>query len=188
MTRGLVAIGASAGGVQALSQILPVLPADYPQAIAVVVHVPPRKDNALVTLFSEKCRMAVKEAEDKEPLAPGTIYFAPPDYHLLVEADGALALSTEEPVNHSRPAIDVLFETAADAFGPALTGVVLTGANHDGTMGAQAIAAKGGTVLIQDPETAEMAAMPEAAAMACKDARTMTLDQIADHLAHTVAP
>ncbi|AKM09440.1 chemotaxis protein CheB [Croceicoccus naphthovorans] len=187
MTQQLIAIGASAGGVQALSHILPPLAADFPRSIVVVVHVPPRQDNALVKLFSEKCRMQVKEAEDKEPLQPGTIYFAPPDYHVLVEGDGALALSTEEPVNHSRPAIDVLFETAADAFGPAVTGIVLTGANHDGANGARAIEDAGGVVLIQDPATAEMAAMPEAAVEACRDAAIMTLDEIAASLAAGVA-
>lgn len=187
MTCELVAIGASAGGVQALSHVLPMLAADYPRAIAVVVHVPPRRKNALVKLFSEKCRMRVKEAEDKEPLRPGTIYFAPPDYHLLVETDHTLALSTEEPVNHSRPAIDVLFETAADAFGPDVTGVIMTGANHDGARGLQAIAGRGGRVLIQDPATAEMAAMPEAAAQACAGAQILTLDEIAAYLADMVA-
>lgn len=186
MTQGLVAIGASAGGVQALSHILPDLPADFPLPVVVVVHIPPRKDNALVALFDRKCRMSVKEAEDKEPLTSGTVYFAPPDYHLLVEAEGALALSTEEPVNHSRPAIDVLFESAADAYGAALTGIVLTGANNDGAAGLQAIRAAGGTAIVQNPDEAEVAAMPVAAADACRGALVMTLDEIAAHLAKTV--
>ena len=116
MSLQAVVIGASAGGVQALSQVLPALPVDFPIPVIVVVHIPPRRDNALVDLFADKCRIPVKEAEDKEPLEPGTIYFAPSDYHLLVEAGGSLALSSDEPVNHSRPAIDVLFESAADAF------------------------------------------------------------------------
>ena len=135
MTLQAVVIGTSAGGVQALSQVLPRLPADFPAPVLVVVHVPPRQSNSLVDLFAAKCRLPVKEAEDKEPLAPGTIYFAPPDYHVLVEASGTIALSSDEHVNHSRPAIDVLFESAADAFGPELVGIVMTGANSDGAQG-----------------------------------------------------
>ena len=110
-----VAIGGSAGAVQALLHILPALPASYPLPVLVVVHVPPDRDNALVPLLQDRCQLAVKEAEDKETLAPGVVYFAPSDYHLLVEADGALALSSDELVNHSRPSIDVLLESAADA-------------------------------------------------------------------------
>ena len=178
MTASAIVIGASAGGVQALSRILPALRADFASPVIIVVHVPPRKDNALVDLFARKCILTVKEAEDKEPLVAGTIYFAPPDYHLLVEAGGTLALSSEETVNHSRPAIDVLFETAADAFGPALTGIILTGANHDGAQGLKAVGAAGGVAIAQDPATAEVATMPAAALSACPSARAMSLDQI----------
>ena len=96
MSLQAVVIGASAGGVQALSQVLPALRVDFPLPVLVVVHIPPRRDNALVDLFAGKCRLSVKEAEDKEPLEPGTIYFAPPDYHLLVEAGGTIALSSDE--------------------------------------------------------------------------------------------
>lgn len=182
MTMELVVMGASAGGVQALSQVLSELPADFPVPIMVVIHVPPHKDNALVPLFSAKCRMRVKEAEDKEPLKPGTVYFAPPDYHLLVETREAIALSSDETVNHSRPSIDVLFETAADAFGDAVTGIVLTGANNDGALGLKAICAAGGPAVVQDPASAEVAAMPAAALAACPDARVLTLDTIAPYL------
>lgn len=182
MTARAIVIGASAGGVQALSHILPALPADFPSPVLVVVHVPPGKDNTLVELFARKCAAPVKEAEDKEPLRAGTIYFAPPDYHLLVETADALALSTDEVVNHSRPAIDVLFETAADAFGAALTGIVLTGANQDGAQGLKAVGDAGGVAIVQDPATAEVAAMPEAALHAFPAAKVMDLDAIADHL------
>ena len=115
-----VVIGASAGAVQALLKVLPALPATYPIPILVVVHVPSDRDNALVGLFADKCLLKVKEAEEKEPALGGTIYFAPSDYHLLVEQDGTLSLSSDEPVHHSRPAIDVLFQSAADAWGEAL--------------------------------------------------------------------
>ncbi|WP_144098212.1 chemotaxis protein CheB [Croceicoccus sediminis] len=178
MTLQAVVIGASAGGVQALSQVLPALPADFPVPIMVVVHIPPRRDNALVDLFARKCRLAVKEAEDKEPIASGTIYFAPPDYHLLVETGGTFALSSDETVNHSRPAIDVLFESAADAYGPGLVGIVMTGANHDGAQGLRALCAAGGQGIVQAPATAEVATMPEAALAACPAARAMTLEEI----------
>jgi two-component system chemotaxis response regulator CheB len=144
----------------------------------VVVHVPPRKENALVELFARKCRLPVKEAEDKEPLLAGTIYFAPPDYHLLVEAGSTLALSSDETVNHSRPAIDVLFESAADAFGAGLAGIVLTGANHDGARGLEAVCAAGGTAFVQEPATAEVSTMPEAARAACPAARALPLEDI----------
>lgn len=187
MTLQAVVIGTSAGGVQALSQVLPRLPADFPAPVLVVVHVPPRQSNSLVDLFAAKCRLPVKEAEDKEPLAPGTIYFAPPDYHVLVEASGTIALSSDEHVNHSRPAIDVLFESAADAFGPELVGIVMTGANSDGAQGLRAVCAAGGQGLVQIPATAEVATMPEAALSACPDARTMALERIVPALEAMIA-
>lgn len=182
MTDKAVVIGASAGGVQALSQILPALPENYPVPILVVIHVPPRRDNALVNLLAAKCALQVKEAEDKEMVTGGTIYFAPADYHLLLEADGTVALSSDEPVNHSRPAIDVLFESAADAYGAKLTGIVLTGANHDGADGLKAVGAVGGIALVEQPITAEVSTMPAAALAACPSARAMSFEQIVTHL------
>ena len=148
----------------------------------VVVHVPPDRDNVLVPLLQAKCRIPVKEAEDKEPIAGGIIYFAPSDYHLLVETGGALALSVDEAVNYSRPAIDVLFESAADAFGPELTGVILTGANHDGAAGLKAIHDAGGATIVQDRAEAHATAMPDAALAACPSATIMNLDAIASYL------
>lgn len=183
-----VAIGASAGAVQALLGLLPALPAHFPAPVLVVVHVPPGRANALVTLFGERCAMVVKEAEDKEPAVPGTVYFAPSDYHLLVEGDGALALSSDEPVNFSRPAIDVLLESAADAFGPALVGIILSGANHDGADGLAAVARAGGVALIQNPATASSATMPEAALSRCPAARVEDLTGIAAFLLQLANP
>ncbi|MBH1998450.1 MAG: chemotaxis protein CheB [Sphingomonadaceae bacterium] len=173
-----IAIGASAGAVQALLKILPALPEGYPLPVLIVVHVPPDRRNALVSLFQTKCVLPVKEAEDKERIIGGTIYFAPSDYHLLVEADGSFALSLDEAVNHSRPAIDVLLETAADAYGPALVGIVLTGANHDGAVGLRAVADGGGMAIVEDPTVAQVPTMPAAALAACPSARPMTLDDI----------
>lgn len=179
---GAVVVGASAGAVEALSAVLPGLPAGYPLPVLVVVHVPPDKPSAMADLFRMKCAVAVREADDKEPVAPGTVYFAPPDYHLLLGRNGELSLSSEEPVLFSRPSIDVLFESAADALGPALVGVVLTGANADGAAGLRAVRAAGGTAVVQDPVTAQAGAMPRAALAACPDARALTLDQIAAFL------
>ena len=177
-----VAIGASAGAVQALLQVLPALPASFALPVLVVVHVPSDRENVLVSLLQAKCRVTVKEAEDKEPIVGGTVYFAPSDYHLLVETDQSLALSTDEPVNYSRPSIDVLFESAADAYGEALLGVVLTGANHDGAAGLKAVLDAGGLGIVQDRADAYAAAMPDAALEACPTASVMNLDAIASYL------
>lgn len=177
-----VVIGTSAGAVTALSRVLPSLPADYPLPVFVVVHIPADRDNAIAEIFQTKCVMSVREAEDKEVISPGVIYFAPPDYHLLVENDAMLALSTDEQVLHSRPSIDVLFESAADVYGPDLIGVILTGANADGADGARAIVLAGGTVYVEDPEHAYADAMPMAALKACPGAHVLALDAIGPKL------
>ena len=182
MTHKAVVIGASAGALDALSKILPALPGTYPLPVMVVVHLPVDKKSVMAELFQKKCRLTVCEAEDKQPLEPGTVYFAPPDYHLLVETDFRLSLSTEEPVLFSRPSVDVLFETAADAYGDSLIGIVLTGANNDGARGLKTIADKGGMALVQDPENAYASAMPQAALTACPGALVLGLDQIAELL------
>ncbi|SES45247.1 chemotaxis protein CheB [Rhizobium sp. NFR03] len=181
-----VVIGASAGALEALTTILPALPGDFPVPIMLVVHIPGDKRSVLAELFQAKCRINVLEVEDKEPLAGGTAYFAPPNYHLLVETNGTLSLSSDEPVMFSRPAIDVLFESAADTFGSALVGIVLTGANHDGARGLRAISDVGGHAVVQDPATAFAAAMPEGAIARCPDARVMPLDAIAAYLQKVV--
>ncbi|WP_395396131.1 chemotaxis protein CheB (plasmid) [Novosphingobium sp. BL-8A] len=175
-----VVIGASAGAVQALLEILPALPETYPLPILIVVHIPPDRASALPDLFAARCRLPVKEAEDKEIALPGVVYFAPADYHLLVESGGSLALSVDDPVNYSRPAIDVLFESAADAFGAALAGIVLTGANHDGAAGLKAIAEAGGLAIVEDPASAASAALPAAALAACPTAMVLDLPGILD--------
>jgi two-component system, chemotaxis family, protein-glutamate methylesterase/glutaminase len=177
-----VVIGASAGALEALSIVLPALPSTYKHPVMVVVHVPPDKKSALIELFRQKCSMRVQEAEDKEPVTGGTIYFAPPDYHLLVEKDKFLSLSSDEPVLFSRPSIDVLFESAADAYGPGLVGVILTGANQDGASGMKAVTQSGGRAIVQRPEDAFAPAMPEAALIACPTARVLSLEEIAVYL------
>jgi two-component system chemotaxis response regulator CheB len=177
-----IVIGASAGAIQALSRILPALPADYPIPVLIVVHVPADRADLLAPLFQAKCRVVVKEAEDKEPIMPGFVYFGPSDYHLLVEADRTVSLSADEPVLYSRPSIDVLFESAADAYGAGLVGVILTGANEDGAAGLRALAAAGGLALVEDPMDAFAPAMPSAALQRCAEAQSMSLDAIATYL------
>ena len=177
-----IVIGASAGAVAALSRLLPPLTADFPLPILVTVHVPADKPNSIPALLRTKCRIAIKEAEDKEPISPGTVYFAPPDYHLLVERNGCLSLSNEEPVNFSRPSIDVLFESAADAYGKNLLAIILSGANEDGTRGARAVSDAGGIVVVQSPDSAEARMMPESALTACPEARAMNLNTLKELL------
>ena len=183
-----IVIGASAGAVEALSALLPSLPADFPVPIMVVVHLPADKKSAMVELFQAKCHMRVHEAEDKMPIEPGTVYFAPPDYHLLVEKNKILSLSSEEPVLFSRPAIDLLFETAADAYGEDLVGIILTGANQDGAQGLKTIVDNGGTALVQEPVSAQASAMPEAALKLCPNAQRLSLAHIAAYLQKVETP
>lgn len=156
-----IVIGGSAGAVGALKAILPGAPGDLP--VLVVVHVPANRTNHLVEALQPGVERTLKVAEDKEALAPGTIYFAPAGYHLLVEVDRSCALSVDEPVHHSRPSIDVLFESAAEVFRERLLGMVLTGASADGAAGLAAIGRAGGVTAVQEPGTAEVATMPEAA-------------------------
>ncbi len=177
-----VVIGASAGALQALSQILPKLPSDFPVPVLIVVHIPADRRNMLAPLFQAKCRMLVREAEDKEPAMAGTIYFAPPGYHLLVESDGSLSLSSDEEVLYSRPSVDVLFESAADAYGPNVIGIILTGANPDGAQGLKAIGESGGTAIVENPADAYADTMPEEALKACPNAHVLALGEIAAHL------
>jgi len=159
----LVAIGGSAGAIEVLHRMIEDLPANFGPATAIVIHVPAEGPMLLTEIFTTRPGNSVKLAEDKEPIVGGTIYFAPPGYHLLVERGGTFALSLDERVHFSRPAIDVLFESAAEAYGERLLGIVLSGANSDGAAGLAAIARAGGITVVQSLETAEMIAMPAAA-------------------------
>ncbi len=179
---GAVIIGASAGALEALSLILPALASDFPRPILVIVHVPPDKRSVLADIFDAKCQLRAVEAEDKEPIESGVIYFAPPDYHLLIEDTKTIALSDEDQVLFSRPSIDVAFESAAEVWGKSLIGIILTGANHDGAKGLKAVAAAGGTAIVQDPEGAYAQAMPQAAVNACPQALVLSVDSIASYL------
>jgi two-component system chemotaxis response regulator CheB len=150
-----VVIGASAGGVEALSEILPALPASLRPALLIVLHLPRERPSLLVEIFANRCALPVREADDKEPVEPGTVYFAPPDYHMLVEKSRQIALSTDEPVHYSRPSIDVLFESAADVYTDRLLGIILTGANADGAAGLHAVHRAGGVTVVQRPDSAK---------------------------------
>jgi two-component system chemotaxis response regulator CheB len=177
-----VVIGGSAGAVSALLTLLPALPADFPLPVVVVIHIARHHIGSLAEVFQSQSRLVVKEAEDKEPLVPGTVYLAPADYHVLVEPRRYVSLSNEEPVNFSRPSIDVLFGSAADAYGDTLLAIVLTGANRDGAQGLAAVCDAGGLALVQTPESAEAPAMPAAALAACPQAESMSLAAISEVL------
>lgn len=158
-----VVIGTSAGGLAALSALVEGLGRDFPLPLLVVQHVPDNVPTQLAEIFARKTALRVKEADEKEPVVAGTLYFAAPGYHLLVERDFSLSLSQDEPVHFSRPAIDVLFESAADAWGPRVAGILLTGASEDGAAGLVAIQEAGGLTVVQDPAEAEVPTMPLAA-------------------------
>jgi len=157
-----VVIGASAGAIEALQVLMPPLSQNLKLPVIVVVHLPARRKSLLPELFASMCAAPVGEPLDKQPIEGGGIWFAPPDYHLLIEGR-SFALSIEAPVHFSRPSVDVLFESAAEAYGASLTGVVLSGASEDGALGARAIRQRGGHVYVQDPEQALVRTMPDAA-------------------------
>lgn len=158
-----VVIGASAGGSAALAQLLPRLPATLLLAIIVVRHLHSSQVGLPFPHQTRDWALPVKEADEKELVRPGWIYFAPPNYHLLIESDRTFVLSIDERVNYVRPSIDVLFESAADVYGAHLIGVILSGANQDGAVGLRRIKERGGLTVVQDPATAEVALMPQAA-------------------------
>lgn len=180
---GIVVVGASAGGLAAVSELLSALPADFSAPLVLVQHIHASSSGYLPNLLGKRCRIEVLEVEDKAALQPGRVYVAPANYHVLVEKDATLSLSVEERVNFARPSIDVLFETAADAFREATIGIVLTGANHDGSHGLWAIDQAGGRALVQDPDTAEVETMPRAALAAVPRAVVLRIGEIGPYLA-----
>ena len=159
----LVVIGVSSGGIEALKTILPALPADFPVPLVIVQHRESGGDDFLAEHLDTMSQISVQEPEDKERIEPGHAYIAPAGYHLLLEADGCFSLSVDPPVMYARPAIDVLFESAAAAYGARVIGLILTGANSDGAAGLKAIRQKGGLGIVQNPETAHSPTMPHAA-------------------------
>jgi two-component system, chemotaxis family, protein-glutamate methylesterase/glutaminase len=159
----VLAIGGSAGAIKALLQFLPKLPENYPLAVIVVLHMPELFESRLPQIFGHYMQLPTQQAIDKTPVTGGTAYFAPPGYHLSVEQNRHFSLSCEEPVHFSRPAIDVLMSSAAEVYGPKVAGILLTGANQDGAAGLADIRAAGGLTIVQDPQEAEIPAMPLAA-------------------------
>jgi two-component system chemotaxis response regulator CheB len=158
-----VVIGVSTGGISALKILLGGLGADFPLPVLVVTHIMPEADDGLAVLLNTTCAVRVKEAEEQEMIEAGTVYLAPANYHLLLERDGRLALSIDPPVNFARPSVDVLFESAAQAFASGVIGIILTGAGSDGSRGLQRVKQKGGFAIVQAPAEAEMDAMPRSA-------------------------
>jgi two-component system chemotaxis response regulator CheB len=180
----LIAIGCSWGGLAALSVVLDRLPDGLDAAVVIAQHRSP-DISQLAQLLHGRSALPVHEVDDKDEIRSGVAYLAPPGYHLLVEP-GAFALSTEAPVQHARPSLDVLFESAADAYGADCIGVVLTGAGSDGAAGLRAICEAGGAAIVQEPESAERQEMPAAALEATPSARTLRLDDIPAALAELV--
>ncbi len=177
-----VVVGASAGGLDALSKLIPGLPERFPLPVVVVQHRRPDADDFLAAHLDGQSPLPVKEADDKELIRAGTVYLAPADYHLLIERDGTFALSLDDRVNHCRPSIDVLFDSAADVYRDKVIGVVLTGANSDGSRGLKHIKQRGGLAVVQDPASAEAACMPREATKATAVDRVLSVDRIAPFL------
>lgn len=178
----VVVIGVSAGGFKALHAILPSLPADFTFPVVIVRHQHPTSDDYLAQSLSEKCQVIVKQADEKENIKSGVVYIAPPNYHLMIEDDKTFSLSVDEQVNYTRPSIDVLFETAADVYGARSIGVILTGANIDGSSGLKKIKQRGGFAIVQHPATATVDTMPLAAIAATEVDSILPLDEICPFL------
>lgn len=178
----VIVIGGSTGGYDALKAILTELPGGFPLPIVVVIHVGADSGGLLPELLARSCAMEVCEAEDKLDLKPGRVHVAPAGYHLLLEADATLSLSVDGKVCGVRPSVDVLFESAALAFGPRVLGVVLSGANEDGAAGARAIADAGGMTLAQDPGSARAQEMPAAAVAAGGVSHVIPLSELGARL------
>jgi two-component system chemotaxis response regulator CheB len=178
----MVVVGTSWGGLSALRELIGGLPKEFGLPLVVVQHRHKQSDSLLPQLLQDETPLCVTEVEDKAPIASGTVFVAPADYHLLIE-DGHFSLSTDEPVRYSRPSIDVTFVSAADTYGERAVGVVLTGANADGSRGLKRIFDRGGLAFVQLPATAESPAMPAAAVRCVPSARVLTLHEIAVALA-----
>jgi two-component system, chemotaxis family, protein-glutamate methylesterase/glutaminase len=183
---GIAVVGTSWGGLAALREFVSCLPGDLPIPVVLIQHRHKHSDNALPKLLQDRTPLNVCEVEDKMPMECGSIYVAPADYHLLIEP-GYFELSVEEPIRYSRPSIDLTFFSASDVFGPRTIGVVLTGANADGSAGLQRVAERGGAALVQEPATAESPAMPTAALKAVPSARVLTLSAIGAVVAELAA-
>jgi two-component system chemotaxis response regulator CheB len=182
----VVALAASAGGLQALTEVLSHLPPDFPAATVVVQHLDRRHRSLMANILSRRTRLIVKEAEEGDALRPGAVYIAPPDQHLLVNRGGTLSLSHTELVHFVRPSADLLFESVAASLKDRAIAVVLTGSGSDGSMGVQAVKKMGGTVIAQDEATSEVFGMPHAAIQTGSVDFVLPLDEIAPALVSLV--
>lgn len=183
----IVALAASAGGLNALSRVLAALPADFPAALVVVQHLDPRHRSLMADILSRRTALKVREARPGDRLAPGCAFIAPPNRHLLVNTDGSLTLTQTELVHFVRPSADLLFESAAAAYRERAIAVVLSGSGTDGSMGVKAIKKTGGTVIVQDVKTSEFVGMPAAALEAAPADFVLPLEEIAPALQALVA-
>ena len=183
MSRDLIVIGASWGGLDALRRLLASVPDELDVPIAIAQHrAAGSPERGLESVLQRAISRPVRDVADKDPIERSHVFVAPPDYHLLVER-GSFALSTDARVRYARPSIDVLFESAADAYGEGVIGVVLTGSNDDGAAGLRLIVARGGVAIVQDPDTAERRELPDAALAAVPQAAVLALDEIGLYLA-----
>ena len=173
-----IVIGVSAGGLAALSKLFPCLPERFPLPVIVVQHLAATTNRYKFAHFKKECPLTIKEVDEKERIRPGIIYFAPPDYHLLIERDETFSLSIDARVNFSRPSIDVLFESAVFVWSSGLIGILLTGASSDGAHGMQLIKQYGGLTIAQDPATAEYPVMPQAAIHAAAVEKILSIEDI----------
>lgn len=178
-----IVLGVSAGGTEALKALLPCLPGSFALPLIIVQHRHIESSDYFINYLNRKCSLTVKEADEKEEIKKGFIYIAPAGYHLLIEEDKTFGLSLSELVNFSRPSIDVLFETAADVYASKLIGVILTGANTDGSKGLKMIKEKGGMAIVEDPKTAEIDSMPKSALAEVKADYIKNLNEIGPFLA-----
>lgn len=183
-----VVIGTSWGGMAALPRVFAPLPPDLPVPVVVVQHLHPRQEGYYLEHFNRICPLPVKEAENMAPIRPGVISFAPANYHLLIEDDRTFLLSVDERVHHSRPSIDVLFESAVDVYGAGLIGVILTGANEDGAAGLARLKERGGITIVQDPATAEAPEMPRSAIQRVAVDYVLPLEEIGAQIKKLVGP
>jgi two-component system chemotaxis response regulator CheB len=183
-----VVIGTSAGGTQVLTQILPGLPANFPLPVIIVQHLHPLQSGASLIYAGCGSALKLKDADEKEVLRAGFVYFAVPNYHLLIEADHSLSFSIDPRVHFTRPAVDVLFESAAYVYGASLIGIVLSGLNQDGAAGLRRIKQRGGLTIVQDPAEAEFNAMPLAAIDAATPAHILKADGILHLLISLTTP
>lgn len=178
----LLVIGGSAGSLEVLLRVLPLLHKDLPLSLVIVLHRKSTSDTSLIDLLSAKTALNVKEAEEKEPILPGNIYIAPADYHLLIEADRTLSLDYSEKINFSRPCIDVTFQSAAEVYGKKLACLLLSGANADGVEGLKAVKKLGGITAVQNPDTAEVSFMPQQAVEQTQPDYVLDINNIADFI------